>query len=814
MKKILYFLALIFSVALYAQDGTLDTSFNPMDKGTGTGFSDIIKGTKNQSDGKLLVNGDFLSYNGVPNYGLVRLNIDGSLDSSFNSNIYFPDKVSLQSDGKLIISRSSSINRLNADGSFDSTFKKDLIYSTYSYNATGITIQGDDKILFNATDYTISSNKKQKIVRLNADGSFDTTFILPELNSTGLVYQILILPDGKILICGSFTACNNVSRNKIARLNSDGTLDTSFNPGFGANGDINSMRLDADGKIYLSGYFSNYNNASVKPFIRINADGSLDNSFVFTQSGSDNSIIQFLDGKILIKNKSEYPYTNRFLRLNLDGSLDTTFTNTNLSNNLNKIVSGNNFGTSIMPDGKILLYGNFSFLGISYKNNLVGLDSEGFIDKTFNPNTGANESITKMSLQNDGKILINGDFTSYNGTYTYPFPRINSDGSLDTSFNLYPRFGNTISSVTPQLDGKFLVSGYFTAIDGVAVKYMVRLNADQSLDQSFVADLSKSPSGVHLLKDGKILLHYVQSFGTGGLGGSLKRLNADGSVDKPSIGIGQGLYNIPIISSLISFPDGKIIFSGKESVFYSDYTIYRLNTDGSLDSTLGYCDKPVYSIKTQTDGKILLAGDFTTYKGIIIKSIARANSDGTLDGTFNPGLGANGAIYSMALQEDGKILIAGDFTTYNGIPANRIAKLNSDGSLDTSFNSGTGFNNVVRNIILQADGKILASGDFTSYNGIGKNRILRLNNTVSLSTVDISKNKQIVIYPNPVKNILNIKTDESISGYEIYSLDGRKLTTENNVNNFKVDVSHLTKGDYLIKIKSKGKEQTAKFIKQ
>ena len=110
--------------------------------------------------------------------------------------------------------------------------------------------------------------------------------------------------------------------------------------------------------------------------------------------------------------------------------------------------------------------------------------------------------------------------------------------------------------------------------------------------------------------------------------------------------------------------------------------------------------------------------------------------------------------------------------------------------------------------------KILVGGLFNKYNNISINNIARLNNNIVMSTLDLSKNKEILFFPNPVKDILNIKSDEPISGYEIYSLDGRILTIGNKVSNSKIDVSNLTKGNYLIKFQTKGKEQTTKFIKE
>lgn len=125
------------------------------------------------------------------------------------------------------------------------------------------------------------------------------------------------------------------------------------------------------------------------------------------------------------------------------------------------------------------------------------------------------------------------------------------------------------------------------------------------------------------------------------------------------------------------------------------------------------------SITLQSDGKVLIGGAFGNY-------LARLNANGSPDFTFNTGIGANLNVNSLPLQPDGKVLIGGDFTAFNGSTHNYITRLNSDGSLDTSFNAGSGANAVVYSIALQPDGKALIGGNFTTYNGTFVNRIARI----------------------------------------------------------------------------------------
>ena len=178
-------------------------------------------------------------------------------------------------------------------------------------------------------------------------------------------------------------------------------------------------------------------------------------------------------------------------------------------------------------------------------------------------------------------------------------------------------------------------------------------------------------------------------------------------------------------------PDGKIIIGGVLITFNgaTSRKIARLNTDGSLDVSFNTgtgADDEVWTINLQPDGKIIIGGYFMTYNGTVRNNIARLNADGSLDAGFNPGTGANGYLNTSSIQADGRIIIGGYFTNYNGTARKNIARLNMDGSLDFSFNPGAGANYEVYTNTIQTNSRILIGGIFTSYNGIGRNRISRI----------------------------------------------------------------------------------------
>ncbi len=348
------------------------------------------------------------------------------------------------------------------------------------------------------------------------------------------------------------------------------------------------------------------------------------------------------------------------------------------------------YNSIIQPDGKILICGFFNkYNGIS-RNNIARLNSNGSLDTSFDPGSGANNVIYEIALQSDGKILIGGLFTSYDGTARNYIARLNADGSLDATFDPGTGANHYITALALQSDGKILIGGAFTIYDGITRIHIARLNTDGSLDATF----------------------------------------------DPGTGANGGVTSIALQS------DGKILIGGAFTIYdgTNRNRIARLDDDGSLDATFdpgAGANSYITALALQSDGKILIGGMFTDYDGTAINHIARIEDDGDIDATFGVGTGANSAIYSIALQSDGKILIGGLFTSYDGTARNYIARLDDDGSLDATFDPGSGANNYVFAITIQTDGKILIGGQFTTFDGDTANRLARLNTDGELDIVDV-----------------------------------------------------------------------------
>lgn len=342
------------------------------------------------------------------------------------------------------------------------------------------------------------------------------------------------------------------------------------------------------------------------------------------------------------------------------------------------------FDSAIRSDGKIFIVGDFAFYnGIDISDRILRLNADGTIDSTFNnKGTGANQNIVSIVLKSSGSIFIGGNFTTYNNVdVPDSIIQLDENGEINATFNKGGSGANNgVRSIIIQPDGMILIGGSFTTYNSVDVPdSIIRLNENGSVDSNFNNGGIGADSDVYcmaLQTDGKILI-----------GGTFIKYNG---------------VNVP-------------------------YSIARLNTDGSIDTSFNNAgwgaNQAVHKIAVQSDGKILIVGDFTTFNNVNVPDrIIRLNSDGSLDPTFNNGgSGTDNSIRSVAVQSDGKILIGGDFTTYNGnnIP-DGIIRLNTDGTIDTTFNnsgSGCGGFDFVYNINIFQNGKVLIGGGFTHYNG-------------------------------------------------------------------------------------------------
>ena len=710
--------------------GVVDETFNAGVLG-GQGY---VNAVVVQPDGKILIGGLFNEINGVACNFIARLNSDQSIDETFNPGAGANNTIraiAVQPDGKILIGGSftefngnavNRIGRLNSDGSFDASFNAGT-----GANSTveTIAVQPNGKVLVGGSFSSFNDATHNRIARLNSNGSLDTGFSIGT-GANGTVYAIAVQTDGRILVGGTFITFNGIVSRHLVRLDFGGGNDSTLTSGFdsGTASQVRALQIQPDGKILVGGFFTAYSDVTSNGLVRVSNNGSLETAFpTLPATVSERAIVSIVlqpDEKIVVGGAYYDEIFNELggiERFNADGGLDSTFTPPASLNA--PIVS-----VAVQLDGKIVCAGFFTSVASVERSYLIRLNSDGSQDNAATAAIEANGVVYSIAPQTNGKILIGGDFKFVNGVRKNRIARLNSDGSLDSSFNSGTGTDGTVRAIVVQPDGRILVGGLFGSYNGTTSFYgLVRLNSDGSLDSSFrfAASSFLGVYAIAIQPDGKILV--AGGFQRPNVGGSVGvvRLNQDGSLDSSF----NYSFQSQNVRALTLQSDGKICFGGAFSGSMRTF-LGRFNSNGSLDNTFPGANSTVETIVAQTDGKIMVGGSFTGIGGTSVIRIARLNSDGSVDSSFNPGAGADNTVFGIAQQPDGKTLIGGRFTRYNNQPINRLARLNSDGSLDTSFNIGTGANAYVDEIALQADGKIIVGGNFSAFNNQPHKGLVRL----------------------------------------------------------------------------------------
>jgi uncharacterized delta-60 repeat protein len=334
----------------------------------------------------------------------------------------------------------------------------------------------------------------------------------------------------------------------------------------------------------------------------------------------------------------------------------------------------------VQPDGKILVGGFFPDYAGTIHDHLVRLMPDGTVDPTFNPNgSGPGNAVEDMILMPDGRILIAGNFLTYNGSSAYFIARLLPDGTRDATFNVPP---NSINGAVWAIElhdaHRVIAGGEFFTCNGYSYPHIARFNDDGSVDTSF-------------------------EVGTG---------------------FSHNVHEILVL------PDMRILVGGQFQVYNGALTghIALLSPGGPLDTTmdndpgLSSGGGTVRALARQPDGKLLVGGYFQYHNGQPRSAIVRLNTDGSNDPSFTSPLYPYALVRTIAVQPDGKVVVGGEFTSSeyaNAVPGPaRLVRLNADGSRDNTFTIGSGIGQgtdltaYVHDLALQADGKIIVGGHF------------------------------------------------------------------------------------------------------
>lgn len=761
-----------------------------------------------QPDDKIVAAGG--SYDGhIGKFALIRHTKDGPLDTSFGGDgkvttvfgtaSASANSVVLQPDGKIIAAGAAggdfAVARYLTDGSLDTTFSGDGMTTTSLSSADdaarAVALQADGKIV--VAGYAALDAEYFAVVRYLANGNPDTSFgsggkVMLRIGGQRSKGEALaIQPDGKILVCGGI---QNNANFGVLRLNANGTLDASF----GTSGTVSTsfaaftdyataIALQVDGKIVVGGYtqtalFSGRYHFAI---CRYNMNGSLDTSFGSNgiktvpvgQYGEEiRSLIIRPDGRILavgmamfMDSVNTYHKKTGMARFLADGSLDTTFGSGGTTISGSAGTDEESFGSALQSDGRIVMAGYYTDPngGVDF---MVGrFDSQGGMAvfggpgryRVFTPIAGGADTPVGVAVAADGKIYVGGTTHAGVGGWNSPrgqdfaVVRLTAGGVPDASFSGDGRQTTSIASgdstdkaaaMVLQPDGRLIVAG--SASTGTTVSgAMVRYSSNGNLDTTFGGSGKVTVPGfgitaLGLQADGKIITAGLVSVVLPNAAATDVRITrhlANGSLDPTFDGDGAVQisfldYTAENIHDIAVQPDGKIVLVGDNTF---SLAIVRLNPNGSLDTSFDGDGKMTtwfsteYSsaraVALQPDGRIVVAGNSASANGYFLLGLARFMPDGRADATF----GTDGRVsttissagngwHDLVIQPDGKLVLGGWVTESD---TNRfvVARYRPDGSPDTGFH-GAGWMTAglgsgasdVFGVALQSNGAIVTAG--------------------------------------------------------------------------------------------------------
>lgn len=694
-------------------DGTQDITFDYAGReGALHPSTDLVI----QRDGKLLIGSMW------PVFGrdtVVQFYPDGRLDGSFHLESGFtrPDFrcMALQLDGKILVGGFYTIRRYHSDGSLDPGFQVEV-----NELLQALTVQADGKVLVSS-----SANDGMRLRRFNSDGTMDDTF-KPAVQAR-YIESLAMQPDGKIILS---TQPSLTTKSQIVRLHENGSLDPSFQRGI-EELFVSSLALQADGKIVVGGKYSTNN------LFRLNPDGSQDASFKVEFTNNVDVLILQADGNILIGSWSNERQTLDLSRinspgqanrsLNFDGSAITWLRGGSSPEILRASFDLSTNGVDWINLGMgERISGGWQLTGISFPDNsrvrAQGIVGGSFREFVFSDQSGSwrvEDWFGPPAIIHHpaGAACNAGDSLTLHVTGGSALPvtyQWRKDG-VDLRDG-----GQVTGAQTPIL----VLTGLLGADAG---NYSVTISSSAGSVTSGVAVVSViepfiTAQPTHQeINAGDDAVFKVSAIGTTLSYQWRKNSVALSGQTAPSLAISNaiwedaGLYDV-IISSRFGMVTSTVVWLNV-NLATADSWKGEIEQPYSLDQA--HDATPVFCLAEQTDGKILVGGLFKLLNGELRENLGRFHEDGRLDTAFSPrpGGAVYPGVYSMAMQPDGKILLGGSFLELAGQPRPILGRLNSDGTLDTSFHpdimeNGDIQNSGVSELLLQPDGKILVASYF------------------------------------------------------------------------------------------------------
>ena len=675
-----------------------------------------------EADGRVLIGGDFTRVGEVPCPALCRLNVDGTVANGFPTQTVeqVVTALAVQADGRIVHANaytpgSFGVQRRSAAGTPDPSL--DVALGSMAH---AVAIERDGGILVGGESFLDGGVESTSMLRLRPDGSLDRAFT-PRFFGIGgaSVRAIAVRDDGGIYIGGRFDVINEDSRINLALFTPDGTLDDTLDRA--VNGPVNALAVQADARLLIGGAFTQVINSQRSNLARFLTDTLIDPGFAPAINGEVRAIAVLADGSIAIGGRFNLIGTAQrtgLARLSRDGALLST-------PRIDALATGAQVNVlREQADRRLLFAGRFNVGGLQQNQNLARADTDGRLDQDLIP--PASSGTTAVLQQPDGRLLVARRDGCSGGTRLC-LQRLFSNGSVDASF-VTPGFNAGIRELALLPDGDILVAGDFTAIDGVARPNLVRLNPNGSFDAGFAMRADLRTVDFARFADGRIAVAGVLSIPGQAERQVLWFLQINGSDDPGST---ESQLVVQAVRGISFDSGGRILVIVSSNNPSRPHSVARFFADGRRDS--GYdlsANGAIRAVHALPDGRLLIGGSFTAVNEVPAGQLARISVDGSVESGFNPQLGlptgspqSETGVNSIAVRRDGRIVVGLAADSTNALQSS-LRLLEPNGAAISAF--APPLLGVVDTLNLQDDGRVLFGGRFTTFFGSTRVGLARL----------------------------------------------------------------------------------------
>jgi uncharacterized delta-60 repeat protein len=622
-----------------------------------------------------------------------------------------------------------------------------------NYEVLAIEQQASGKILVGGsfTGFTDLAGFSKFGTKVAADGTRVAAFNAGQ-GFDGAVTTSVALSDGSVVVGGVFTHYRGLEADFIAHILADGSLDTTFSAGGGFDLPVYTI-VEVAGSYVIGGDFTSYRGFGVGGIAKLDAQGNLLPSFT-TGSGFDgrvNALGVTSNGDIVVGG-SFANYNGlaapRLAMLTPAGARESTgvfYIGSGFS-------SGDVLALEILSDDSIVVGGSFlTFQGSSSFSRLLLLNKAGVRDASFAPSFAPNNNVVAITAVDDSHIFVGGTFTTYNALPHQGLIMIDKTGAVTSSFVSNGGVNGSVGAIArSQFTSDVFVGGSFTEYEGTSVApSLLRLSLSGAVVPK---NFAVGPGNANAVAVQTIAAFNDDAVFVGGAFESygftapsyFAQLTPDSHVPVITFAAGASNFN-GAVKALALQSNGSILVSGAFTAYGASSTpgFARLNYDGSADSNFnsnlgtGPAGGSVQRALQLGNGTILLAGDFVSFNGDFVNFNAAALTDTGMRDTSWLAQGANAAILDIAQQSTGRVLMVGDFTTFNASTAHHLSATYGTGAnfgmTDISFNNA-GFDGQARRLAVQDNDAVVVTGSFTHYGAVSVPGLVRVSANGTIDT--------------------------------------------------------------------------------